>query len=385
MTTIRGKDHYFGPYDLESSKTKFRKLLGEYLLSNQSPTFNAPVTGYSMSGVSMAYLRFAESYYSGSSEYVNLELAMNPISELYADHPATKFGPKEYRACREWWVRRGVSRQYANKQTKRLKRMLKWAVGESLLPADSLVAIQCVEPLKRGRTTAKETPPILPVPAAIVNATLPHLSKVVADMVRLQRLLGSRPGEVCKLTPSMVDRTNEVWEIHLEEHKTAHKGKSRVIYVGPKAQDILRPYLLRAGDAFCFSPKEATKQRLEAKRATRVTPESCGNKPGSNVVRNPRKEPGDSYDTQAYGHAIKYGCRKAWPAPKGLLKPELLKWRQSHSWAPNQLRHSAGTDIRRQFGLEAASVILGHSEVGVTQIYAEADRAKAIEIVGRVG
>jgi integrase len=215
---------------------------------------------------------------------------MGPISELYADHPATKFGPKEYRACREWWVRRGVSRQYANKQAKRLKRAIKWAVGEGLMTADSLVAINCVEPLKRGRTAAKETDPIEPVPTAIVEATLTHLSKVMADMVRLQRLLGCRPGEICKLTPSMIDRTSEVWEIQLADHKTAYRGKSRIIYAGPKAQAILRPYLLRAADAFCFSPQEATKQRLEAKRAARVTPLSCGNRPGTNVVRKPTRQ-----------------------------------------------------------------------------------------------
>jgi site-specific recombinase XerC len=54
-------------------------------------------------------------------------------------------------------------------------------------------------------------------------------------------------------------------------------------------------------------------------------------------------------------------------------------------WHPNQLRHSAATKIRRQFGLEAAQVILGHSKADVTQIYAERDAAKAIEIVKQIG
>ena len=43
-----------------------------------------------MSGVSMAYLRYAKTYYQGSTEFVNLELAMSPIAELYADLPATQ-------------------------------------------------------------------------------------------------------------------------------------------------------------------------------------------------------------------------------------------------------------------------------------------------------
>ena len=96
---------------------------------------------------------------------------------------------------------------------------------------------------------------------------------------------------------------------------------------------------------------------------------SCGNKPGSNVVKKPMKAPGTSYNTASYGNAIRYACRKAGVVP----------------WAPNRLRHSLATQVRKSDGLEAAAVILGHSEVGVTQIYAEADRAKAIEVVRRIG
>ncbi len=54
-------------------------------------------------------------------------------------------------------------------------------------------------------------------------------------------------------------------------------------------------------------------------------------------------------------------------------------------WSPNQLRHNAATEIRKQFGLDAAQVILGHSEIGVTQIYAEADRTKAVEVALMIG
>jgi site-specific recombinase XerC len=54
-------------------------------------------------------------------------------------------------------------------------------------------------------------------------------------------------------------------------------------------------------------------------------------------------------------------------------------------WHPNQLRHTAATMIRRDYGLEAAQVILGHSKADVTQIYAERDAAKAIEVIRNIG
>tara|TARA_R110002111_G_scaffold55414_4_gene95295 strand:- start:856 stop:1071 length:216 start_codon:yes stop_codon:yes gene_type:complete len=64
---------------------------------------------------------------------------------------------------------------------------------------------------------------------------------------------------------------------------------------------------------------------------------------------------------------------------------ELKIWQKEHRWHPNQLRHNAGTYLRKEFGIEAARVVLGHKSAGVTEIYAELDRAKAEEIMGKVG
>jgi len=64
---------------------------------------------------------------------------------------------------------------------------------------------------------------------------------------------------------------------------------------------------------------------------------------------------------------------------------ELKRWQSSHHWSPNQLRHAAATEIRSEFGLEAAQVILGHSQANVTQIYAERDTAKGQEVARRIG
>ena len=52
---------------------------------------------------------------------------------------------------------------------------------------------------------------------------------------------------------------------------------------------------------------------------------------------------------------------------------------------PHRLRHNAATRIRKDFGLEAATLLLGHARADVTQLYAEADEAKAIDVVERCG
>jgi integrase len=54
-------------------------------------------------------------------------------------------------------------------------------------------------------------------------------------------------------------------------------------------------------------------------------------------------------------------------------------------WHPHQLRHNAATYLRREFGLEAARIILGHHSSAVTEIYAEKDEQQAVEAIIKVG
>ena len=389
---LGGKVVYLGQHGTDDSKERYSRIKAEWLVNRHSAKFTTNSSGPSLAEVCLGYLDYAEVYYRRATEFQNIRLAVKPVSELYSTLPAKSFGPIEFKTIRDWWLQRSsnrqkgkCSRQYINRQMKRLQRMMKWAVGEAMIPPNIHEALRCVAPLKRGRSTAPEADQILPIEADVVAKTLPALTRVVADMVRFQLLVGCRPGEVVKLKPGMVDRSGEVWTITLDDHKTAYRGKQRTIYVGPQAQAILSPYLLRGAESFCFSPIESERQRLQAKHEARVTPLSCGNRPGSNIQRKPRREPGECYSAMTYARAIAYGCDRAFPAPKNATAEQKKAWRAKHRWAPNRLRHSAATEIRKRFGLEAASVILGHSELGVTQVYAESDRQKAVEVARQIG
>lgn len=86
-------------------------------------------------------------------------------------------------------------------------------------------------------------------------------------------------------------------------------------------------------------------------------------------MTNPRWAPGSQYTSNSYRRAIHRACES-----NGIEK-----------WSPNRLRHTAATEIRREFGLEAAQVILGHSQANVTQVYAERDAAKGYEVARQIG
>ena len=118
----------------------------------------------------------------------------------------------------------------------------------------------------------------------------------------------------------------------------------------------------RDADAYLFSPKEATAERAEKASTHRRADQK-------NNLRATDRRIGDRYSDGAYGRAVERACDDA-RVPR---------------WTPNQLRHNAATFIRKEYGLEAAQVMLGHSKADVTQVYAERDRAKALKIAKEIG
>jgi integrase len=65
--------------------------------------------------------------------------------------------------------------------------------------------------LKVGRSDARETDRVRPVPDGILAATLPHLSRHVRAMVDLQLLTGARPGEIVSMRTCDINRAGEIW------------------------------------------------------------------------------------------------------------------------------------------------------------------------------
>jgi integrase len=207
-------------------------------------------------------------------------------------------------------------------------------------------------------------------------------------MIQLQKHTGMRPGEVCIMRTADLDTTGEVWSYTPHRHKTEHHGKQRVIYLGPRAREVLRPWLRTDLTAYLFQPREVMEQSL-ARRRTR--PKASG----SRQAGARRRAPGDHYTAQSYGRAIDQGCDRAFPHPtlsrsrpqdlSPEQRAELAAWRREHRWHPHQLRHNAATYLRKSFGLDIARVVLGHSSPAVTETYAEIDHERARAVMERVG
>ncbi len=339
----------------------------------------------------MGFTEFAINYYRKDGKPTNevrmIKGAIKIARQLYGRDLAIKFGPLALKACRQKMIELGWCRNNINRQTDRIKRMIKWATENEMIPGTVYQALRCVKGLKRGRTDAKESKRIKPVTDADIRATLKYLPAVVSDMVRLERLTGARPSEICDIRPMDINRETDPWEYIPQSHKTEHHDQSRVILIGPKGQNILRPYLERAADAYCFSPSDTVAQQRAQRHQARKTPLKYGNTIGTNRKRSPKRRPGKRYNAQSYFLAVQRACDQAFPVPTEIESnpSALAKWRAKHRWSPNQLRHAAATEFRKQYGLEAAQVLLGHSRADVTQVYAERDYRLASRVAKAIG
>src|SRR5271157_975363 len=349
VCTIKGRDHYLGAWQSPESRLKYERLITTWMAGDAATPAGGPLTpaggpeaspaDCTIAELCLFYLRnYAEKRYTKNgrptSEIVNIRRAIRCLTELYAALPVKQFRPDQLEACRDKLVADGLSRSNVNRYASIMTRIIRYGVRKHGIPSEVWWGLKAVDALKPGESDAPDHPPIGPVSDEDVEATLPFLSEPYRAMVKLQGLLGCRPGELTSMQGGDIDRSDVVWIYKPRSHKTQHHGKERVIPIGPQAQLVLRPFL----------------------------PDF----PAQLVFRNNRRR---VISRNSYELAIKAACRKAGIEP----------------WSPNQLRHAAATRIRRQYGLEAAQVVLGHSTASTTEIYAERNIGLACDIALKLG
>jgi integrase len=385
IVTLSGKDFLLGKYNTAASRAEYNRRIAEWIANRRN--ISCQTYGLTVSELIAAYKMHVEGCYRKpdgmpTSETSNIRTALKPLRVLYGATPAASISPLMLKAVRNEMVKVWC-RTLINKQVNRIRQMFRWAVENEMVPASVYHGLLAVTPLKAGRCEARESEPVRPVNGAVIDATMPHLSSVIAAMVQFQRLTGCRLGEVCAMRIADVDRGGAIWSYIPSSHKTHHHGHRRIIFVGPKAQSVLQPCLMKLDpNAYIFNPAEAVAEMRQRRSDARKTPISCGNIRGTNVKRRPKRKPHSQYNVAAYRRAIARACDLAFPVPVDILgdKAKANAWRRAHRWHPHQLRHTAATDIRRQFGIEAAQHVLGHATLKVSELYA----AKNAEVAKRV-
>jgi integrase len=385
IVVLNGKTHYLGKHDSQEAKDEYDRIIAEWL-ANGRDGLNVEHASKEESEVSVVvakYILWAKDYYRTpegkcSGQLPGIKQALKPLRKLYGRTPVNEFGPKALRTVQHNLLDRKnprtgkpLSRKYINGLVGHIRRMFKWAVAEELVASEVLHGLQAVRDLRAGRVgIERERPPVDAVEWERVEATLPHLGKQIGAMVLLQWWTGMRPGEVCRMRTQDIDRTGEVWLYRPATHKNQHRGKERIVPMGPEAQAIVKPFL-RVDQGYLFQPAEADEEFRKTKREDRKTPLWPSHLQAQEEKKAESEGPefGEFYKTQAYARAIRRAGKRA----------------KVKHWSPNMLRHAAATRLRHEIGIEAARVVLGHTSASTTEIYAEADRLKAIDAMRKLG
>ncbi|MBI1374548.1 MAG: tyrosine-type recombinase/integrase [Phycisphaera sp.] len=402
VVTIDGKDYYLGIHGSPDSHARYNRQITEWIANHETAPPDDASTLHADLRVSELvgpYLRHAETYYvkngRPNGEYTNMKDAARPLVQFYGNTRIGEFGPRALKALQHAMVDAGLSRKVINSRINRVRRIFKWGVHNEMVSATVLHALQTVPPLKHGRCDARETEPVRPVSDGMIEAVQPFVNSQVWAMIQTQLYSGMRPGEVVLMRRCDLDMGGKVWLYRPQTHKGQHHGHDRTIFIGPKAQKILKPFFKHNLDACLFSPTDAEADRRQRLHENRKTPMSCGNRPGTNRRRKPKKQPSERYTVQSYRQAIQRACDNAFPHPElskldqneltDEQRDEFKRWRKNHRWHPHQLRHNAGTHLRKEFGVEVARIVLGHRHIETTELYAEANIQKAIEVIRKIG
>jgi len=366
---MAGVRYYLGVYNSPESQNAYHRKVAEWIESGR--TLLAPASQDVVTVVELAarYWEHAKVYYrkqdgTPTSEQDVYKQVLRHLKKLYGSLRVVEFGPKALKTIRQAMIDTGtLNRKTVNAYIGRVKAIFKWGVEQEIVSPSIWHGLQAVGGLRRGRTNASEPDRVLPVAQTHIDAIEAHVSRQVWALIQLQLFTGARAGEIVTMKATKIDTSGKIWLYEPVDHKTSHHGHDRTIYIGPRGQEIIAPFLAsRPIGEYLFSAIEAERERNAKSPSHRRSNQE------SEPNLTPRKV-GEHYTTASYRRAITRACKKA----------------NVPSWHPHQLRHSAGTYLRKEFNVEVARIILGHRSAETTDLYAELDREKALEAMLKSG
>ena len=283
------------------------------------------------------------------------------LLELYWDTPADKFTT----TCLD--LVRGAMKQserfnrdVLNRHTRRIVAIFKWGVWKELCKESTWQKLTVIPPYKKGEPGTFEGRKRKPVSDDVLIRTIKYGVPTEKAMIKVHRLTGARPGEICNLTVGAVDLKEG--KILLTEHKTkAHVGE-RTIELRPEAREIIALYLIgKKPEAAVFSPRQVMAERYAAKRANRKTkiPPSQAEQYRQRS-ENPKSRVGEFYNPKSYYRMVERLIKRANKAGENI--PD---------WFPYMIRHATATADAMDSILKLAMERLGHTTPKMTENYAQ--------------
>ena len=337
-TTVNGKRISLGVYGSPESKARYDEVLAQWEAAKASGK-TPKLTNITVGRLAILFLEFARTEYSKngkpSAEFDNFRQALRSLTQVYVGCRVIDFGPKKLKLLVSSMVEQGLAQSTINNRLRRIKQAFDWGVSEELFSAEIALALKSVRGLRRGKTKAKPPSPKPPVAIEHVDAIKSHVTRPIWGLIQFALLTGCRPSEACVVRWSEIDKSGAVWVYQPSQHKTEHHSKSRMIAIGPKAQQLLNSFRELSRSDYVFDPQVGLEEFVRTNYGEHAT----------------ARKVGERYTKDSLYTAIQNACDKA-----GMPR-----------WSPGQLRKTRATEARRESGLEVAQGILGHSSKSTTE------------------
>lgn len=304
-----GRTIYLGKHDSPEAMANYARVLANIAATGDPAPQKNGVRIDEVAKRYMVHVRATKP--EGSGEPDAIERAVKALRAMFGCIEAKDFGTGKLMQLRDKWAER-LCVSTVNKYHTYVANLFQWAAMTEQIPAEVWHNLLTVPKLKPKQSKARDPKVVRPVPWAIVEQTLPHLSQTLRDVALMQRYTGMRSGEVLRMTVDQIE--NGVYRPR--KHKTLRYGHAREVPLGPRAMEIVNRREPTA-DGLLFG----------------------------------------GYTSCSYARAIKRACRK-----HGI--PE---------WTSHQIRHAKGTDTLRKHGVAAARAILGHKSLSMVSRYAAID------------
>ncbi|MBR2584686.1 MAG: tyrosine-type recombinase/integrase [Thermoguttaceae bacterium] len=384
FSTVRGEDGKskrisFGREGDPATEEKIARFRDAYMAGQfKKAKRKANPNDCSVAYLCTEFLLAAKNDYSPTSQEPQKYVRILRALVLFCGAERTAdFGLHRLEEFRQTLIDSGrLCRKEINARIQRVKRVIRWGAQRRLVPIAVQTEVALIDNLRRGRNRTNDNPAVRPVPLDVVARTLPHLSSVVGAMVRLQLLTGARPEEIRIMRPCDIERTDSgCWKYHPSHDKTERfraDGQKKTIPLNAAAKAIITAHSLDLdadSEQYIFRPAEALREHRAERRRTRKTPMTPSQRARDHQrAKTPREKIADHYTAHAYRTAVQRAAERA-----GVPR-----------WTPYQLRHTAATEIRRRYGIEAAQILLQHKSLTTTQIYAEPDMEKAEKLAEKI-
>jgi len=342
---LSGETHYTGAWGpLEEPcaecKARYDELIGKWFVAGKRP-LGLNEKGDTIGGLSRKYQAYGVARFRKRGEMTTharrILRVCNMVRMVHERTLVTEFRPKDFKGLRAAWVATR-SRKTVNSYAEVVVDMIRWGVAEDLVHPDILARLRAVDPLTKFDVGKPDPPRKLSVSPEELAWAVERIPKPACDILRLLDATGMRPGEACAMNLRDLDRSGECWvyRVTADYNKTEHHDRPRVVFLGPKAQSILEPYVERAersSHGWIFTPR---------------------------FGRRAGKEP---YLPFALAEHLR----------------DTLREHGKPVWTANALRHGAATRIRKAEGLEATRAVLGHSSPQTTLVYIDPEAHTADE------